>query len=135
MAFHFTLPSQSTSTATTGSSGSARTKSGTTGSVLPKGAIGHTGQSSYTLSGSTSSPRPRSTSTSTRDGGAGFGEEFEGGMRASVSPVGERGREQSIINNGQREGGGGGEGPDDELADVIGQLSLNENEEVRYHGR
>jgi len=56
-------------------------------------------------------------------------------MRASVSPVGERGREQSIINNGQREGGGGGEGPDDELADVIGQLSLNENEEVRYHGR
>jgi len=103
--------------------------------VLPKGAIGHTGQSSYTLSGSTSSPRPRSTSTSTRDGGAGFGEEFEGGMRASVSPVGERGREQSIINNGQREGGGGGEGPDDELADVIGQLSLNENEEVRYHGR
>ncbi|GAA6061791.1 hypothetical protein JCM10212_004847 [Sporobolomyces blumeae] len=29
----------------------------------------------------------------------------------------------------------GKDGPDSELADVIGQLSLNENEEVRYHGR
>lgn len=75
------------------------------------------------------SPRPRSTSTSTRDGGAGFGEEFDGGMRVGDETAGERGREQSMSTS---QAGGG---PDDELADVIGQLSLNENEEVRYHGR
>lgn len=50
-------------------------------------------------------------------------------MRVGDETAGERGREQSMSTS---QAGGG---PDDELADVIGQLSLNENEEVRYHGR
>jgi hypothetical protein len=82
------------------------------GNVLSAAAIGHTGTSTYSISGAT--------------GGAG------GGAGAAGA-----GKEQG------RQAGGAGEGnvhqsptePLTELADVIGQLSLNENAEVRYHGR
>ena len=89
-----------------------RSSAQTSAPVLSPGAIGHTGTSSYLLSGSPGA-----------SGGAGAGageaderEDRKGGSaraRATQSPS----------------------EPLTELADVVGQLSLNENAEVRYHGR
>ncbi|GAA5902640.1 hypothetical protein JCM8208_007026 [Rhodotorula glutinis] len=90
-----------------------RSAAQTSAPVLSPGAIGHTGTSSYLLSGSPGA---------SGGGGAGAGEADEredkkGGAaaraRATQSPS----------------------EPLTELADVVGQLSLNENAEVRYHGR
>lgn len=133
MAYTFNLPTagatSSTSPLSAGGSGGGAMR--LSGPVLPAGAIGHTGQSTYTLSSSNSnsgiSPRPRS-GTSTSTGGAQGGADENNSSRwaESVSPASGTGAAVATKNE---------EGPDSELADVIGQLSLNENEEVRYHGR
>ncbi|GAA5966610.1 hypothetical protein JCM3765_005674 [Sporobolomyces pararoseus] len=133
MAYSFNLPTPgaTSSTSPLNASSGLSTSYRTAGPVLPKGAINHTGQSVYTLASPSSgvSPRPRSgTSNSTSPGAGGEEVERENARWAeSASP----GPSTKV------EGGGGTatEGPDNELADVIGQLSLNENEEVRYHGR
>ncbi|TNY20133.1 fungal-specific transcription factor domain-containing protein [Rhodotorula diobovata] len=112
MAYAFTLPPVGVVP--------ARSAAQTVAPVLSPGAIGHTGTSSYLLA---SSP-----------GGSGG---------AAVGGADD--------DNEDRKGGGGGGGgaggagraratqspsePLTELADVVGQLSLNENAEVRYHGR
>ncbi|GAA5936055.1 uncharacterized protein JCM15063_002694 [Sporobolomyces koalae] len=152
MAYSFTLPGQTgpiqSSTASSKSApGISFTK---TGPMLPKGAIGHTGQSTYTLStspSSTFSPRPRSNTSTSTTGGTGFGgsglpgdgsesrdgenDSWAAALGSNSSPVEARG---SSVPTSQATSVPQG-GPEDELADVVGQLSINENEEVRYHGR
>lgn len=143
MAYSFNLPTTTAATAvgTPNIPGQASNRiGGGAGGVLPKGHTAHTGQSTYTLSSSTNSaisPRPRSnTSNSTNTNAPGGAGEEGNGTRwgtASASPGSIAIDEEN--GNQTRQHGGNGEGPDSELADVIGQLSLNENEEVRYHGR
>ncbi|BGP06376.1 fungal-specific transcription factor domain-containing protein [Rhodotorula toruloides] len=83
----------------------------TQGNVLSAASIGHTGTSTYSISNVTGA-----------QGGAGpSGQGKELGGRAGAQ--GEGNVHQSPAE------------PLTELADVIGQLSLNENAEVRYHGR
>lgn len=132
MAYTFNLPTAAanSSTSPVNAGSGLSTSYRHAGPVLPKGAIAHTGQSVYTLASSGLSPRPRSvTSNSTGTGGGDDGTGTRWGESASPGGVGNSGPAVS------KSDGAPGDGPDSELADVIGQLSLNENEEVRYHGR
>ncbi|GAA6010201.1 hypothetical protein JCM11491_005388 [Sporobolomyces phaffii] len=130
MAYTFNLPTPAAS----GVGPSSLTGGRANQPVLPKGVIGHTGQSTYTLSSPNAtsgiSPRPRSsTATSnTTTGEEGTGSRWGNSASPAAVPLDEAVQQGAM-------GAPHGEGPDSELADVIGQLSLNENEEVRYHGR
>ncbi|GAA5998630.1 uncharacterized protein JCM10292_007114 [Rhodotorula paludigena] len=88
-------------------------------SVLSPSAIGHTGTSSYTLSsgdaGGTAGGDAIMTAAPTAGGAGGKGK----GTGAATT-----GEDMQSPKE-----------PMSELADVVGQLSLNENAEVRYHGR
>ncbi|GAA5916517.1 uncharacterized protein JCM6883_005446 [Sporobolomyces salmoneus] len=139
MAYSFNLPTaaaNSSNSPINSSSGGLSTTFRNVGPVLPKGAIAHTGQSVYTLASSNSGLSPRSrtgTSNSTSvTGGGGTGEDGNNARLDETASPGTSGNGTAVRS---RNDAGNEEGPDSELADVIGQLSLNENEEVRYHGR
>ncbi|GAA6042703.1 hypothetical protein JCM8097_003755 [Rhodosporidiobolus ruineniae] len=82
--------------------------------ILSPTAIGHTGSAQYSL-----------------------GEAAAGAMRDDGSPASSDGTlvRAAGKGKGKDENGAKKEEPMNELADVVGQLSLNENAEVRYHGR
>ncbi|GAA5834644.1 hypothetical protein JCM9279_007070 [Rhodotorula babjevae] len=88
-----------------------RSSAQTSAPVLSPGAIGHTGTSSYLLSGSPGA-----------SGSGGGGGEVD----AREDRKGAAARARATQSPSE---------PLTELADVVGQLSLNENAEVRYHGR
>lgn len=87
-------------------------------SFLPHGVIGHTGAATYRLSGDGGDAPPPPPPPSAPAPAAGRAASRGRGSTAS--------QEQQQTNDGAVM---------TELADVVGQLSLNENAEVRYHGR
>ncbi|GAA6052521.1 hypothetical protein JCM3770_003807 [Rhodotorula araucariae] len=124
MAYAFTLPPVGAvpprGPGGAGGPGSHAGQGGHGAPVLSPGAIGHTGTSSYLLASAA--------------GGAGSSAPAGGVIGTSGSATGGTGAQ------GGEDGADGNkvqspQEPLTELADVVGQLSLNENAEVRYHGR
>ncbi|GAA5858288.1 hypothetical protein JCM1840_001131 [Sporobolomyces johnsonii] len=120
MAYAFTLPPVSGPNRSSSIPASIRATAG--GPILPATAIAHTGQSTYTLSTDLAG-------VESAFGGAGDESSSAGRLR-DVGGAGKGRSANGVTGQAQAQ-----EGPDSELADVIGQLSLNENAEVRYHGR
>ncbi|GAA5993685.1 hypothetical protein JCM10908_002295 [Rhodotorula pacifica] len=119
MAYAFRLPPIGAPAPRSGSSSAAAAAAGM--SVLAPDRVGHTGTSTYKLStGEVVSAQEHAARE-------------RGGTAATAATTAATSNSNGI--DGAEVGEAATNEPLTELADVVGQLSLNENAEVRYHGR
>lgn len=100
--------------------------------VAAPNTINHTGAATYTLSGTSSTTSPGALAAyASGESDTVFGTAGENGKSPSADGLSPNAAISAASGNTSQQL----EGPLSELADVVGQLSLDENREVRYHGR